>query len=430
MATPGGLDKPAISVPRADMEHQTIILTCAVAVGFYMSWSIGANDVANAMGTVVGARSLTLRQAVVVAGVMNVGGAVLVGGHVTATISKGLVDPDLFADRPEVLMLGMFAILIGAASWVTISTYFSIPVSTTHAIVGSVVGFGLVEVGPGHIQWGTILFIVASWFVSPILGGIISYIIFSFIKKFIFAAKHPFEAAKRISPFFVAMVFFMLTLMILYKGLKPLHLDLPIAYALPVACAAGVAAGFFGYLLVRNKEEKVEGRFSGVEGLIRPLQVISASAESFAHGANDVSNAIGPLAAIVLIVDTGSVAAEADVPIWILCLGGVGIMMGVTTWGHRVMETIGTKITEIKPSSGFAAEFGTATTVLLCSRLGLPVSTTHTSVGNVVGVGMARGMRALNLGILWTIIKAWVVTLPMAALFTIIIFLILKVLLV
>ncbi len=408
------------------MEHQTLILIGAAAIGFYMAWSIGANDVANAMGTVVGSGSLSLRKAVLISGTMDCLGAILVGSQVTATIQKGVVDPCLFAGRPELMMWGMFSVLIGAATLVTVSTYFELPVSTTHAIVGSVTGFGLVSVGPANINWTTMGLIVASWFISPVFGGVVSYLIFAFIKKSVFNKPDPFLSAKRIGPYFVSAVFFVLTLMTLYKGLKPLNLDLGFAESTAIAAAVALASGIVTFLCIRRMRESVEGRLTGVEKLAQPLQIVSAATEAFAHGANDVANAIGPLMAIVMICQTGSLCSESKPIIWVLVLGGVGIMIGTLTWGYKVMATLGTKITEITPTRGFAAEFGTAATVLLASRFGLPVSTTHVSVGNVVGVGLARGYRALNFSVLWSIAKAWAFTVPASAILTIVIYIVLK----
>ncbi len=407
------------------MENQTVILISAAVVGFYMAWSIGANDVANAMGTVVGAKTLTVRQAIVVAGIMDCLGAILVGSHVSATIQKGVIDPCLFADNPQELMYGMFAVLSGAATLVTISTSFGMPVSTTHAIVGSMMGFGLVSVGPENVNWGMMIIIASSWLISPLFGAVVSFIVFTIIRLSIFSARNPFEAAKKVGPAFVGVVFFVLSLMIIYKGLKPLRLDFSLGSALLISSGISSAACVTAFFLMR-KVQKKGGRYSSVENLVRPMHVLSASTEAFAHGANDVANAIGPLMAIITICQSGCVDSETTPKVWVLMLGGMGIMLGVFTFGYRVMDTLGKKITEMAPSRGFSAEFGCATTVLLASRLGLPVSTTHIAVGNVVGVGLARGMRALNFGILWTIFKAWLITVPASAVLSILIFLLLK----
>jgi len=406
----------------------SFILIAAVLIGLYSAINIGANDVANAMATSVASGALTIKRAVVVAGVCDVLGAVLVGSHVANTIRKGLIDPLQFSDRQTLFLFGMLAAVLGSALWVNIATYFKLPVSTTHSIIGGVIGFGLISVGVAGIKWKVVLFVILSWIISPVFGGIIAFTIFSIIKKFILSSKEPIAQTRKIGPFFTGIVAFILSLAVIYKGLKHLHLDLPIKEALLISLCVGAGGFLLGSFLLRRYKERNEDPYYQVEKMANPLQVLSASFQAFSHGANDVANAIGPVAAIVAVVQTQKVDMQVPIPLWLLLVGGAGLAFGVYTWGHRVMETVGKRITSITPTRGFSAEFGTATTVLLCSRLGMPVSTTHVAVGNIIGVGLARGISAINLSVIKKIFSAWIISLPAAGLFSVTIYFILSIL--
>ena len=399
----------------AGMEYY--ILGVAALIGFYMAANIGANDLANAMGTSVGSGALTMNQAVVVSMIANMVGAVLAGGHVTNTIRKGMIDPSLLSGSPEVLLLGMFAALLSAGIWVQVATHFGLPVSTTHSIVGAVVGFGIMAVGFTAVSWGTVVAIVLSWVISPLAGGLIGGGVYLFIRKKILASGSPYEQTQRYAPWMLTLVFTVLVLSVIFKGLKILHLNLGFGTALLIALPFSVGAGFVGKLLLSrlggegcrwirgDEEEKVECVFLY-------LQIITACYVAFAHGANDVANAVGPLAAIFAVVKTKTVAMQVEVPAWMLAAGGAAVGGGLLAFGSRVMQTIGRRITEITPVRGFSAEFGAATTILVCSRLGLPVSTTHVLVGSVIGVGFMRGMGVLDLRVIRNILYSWFITLP------------------
>ena len=406
------------------MDIYTIVGIITVLSGFYMAWTIGANDVANAMGTSVGSKALTLKQAVLVAAIFEFAGAVLVGSSVTNTIRKGMIDPSIFTHSPEVLMFGMLAALLAAAVWLQIATHWGLPVSTTHSIIGAVVGFALIAVGVSGINWGKVLQVVASWLVSPLMGGLIAWAMFVFIRNKILDSVHPLRAVKKYTPYLVFILFFILTLSMVYKGLKNLKLDLGVSQALEVSFAAGLVFSIISHLYIKHSESKLARKFTQelhlVESIFRKLQIVTACYMAFAHGANDVANSIGPVAAIFSIISSHAVSMKVEVPIWILVLGGAGIVIGLATWGYKVIETIGKKITEMTPSRGFSAEFGAATTVLVCSKMGLPISTTHTLVGSVIGVGMARGLASLNFKVVGSIAFSWIITLPVAGVLSII----------
>lgn len=410
------------------MGTDAIILTTAALIGLYMAANIGANDLANAMGTSVGSGALTIRRAVIISIVANLLGAVLAGGHVTNTISKGMINPDLLAATPDKLMLGMFAALLASGIWVHLATVFGMPVSTTHSIVGAVVGFGMLSVGVGAISWGKIITIAISWIVSPLSGAIIAGGIYYLIRQKVFRADAPEVVAQRWAPYLIGAVLLTIILSFIFKGLKNLHLDLGFGQALLIAipCAAGgglVGTVWLRALLSRRElKDDIQNDTSPLQAFFAYLQVLTACYVAFAHGANDVANAIGPLAAIFSVVKTKSVAMQVEVSIWMLAIGGIAVGGGLFAFGGRVMETVGGKITELTPVRGFCAQFGAATTILVCSRLGLPVSTTHVLVGAVVGVGFMRGMGFLDMRLLRNIGSSWVITLPFTMVLAIVLY--------
>ena len=406
-----------------------IVVLLAAAFGFYMAWNIGANDVANAMGTSVGARSLTFRQAIIVAAIFEFSGAMLVGSHVSLTVAKGIVNPLAYSKEAMTFAYGMLATLLAAALWVNMATKLGMPVSTTHSIVGGVIGFGIATHGLSSIEWGKVVTIVLSWIVSPISGGIISFLIFLFISKKILSYEKPVKAAKKYAPFLAFLVSIILVFSMLYKGLKNLHLNFSFTHALIISLVISIIFYLVIYKIVSSipvdSTLPYKKRFPQVERVFAILQVITASYMAFSHGANDVANAVGPLMGAVYAVKLTSHQPLA-MPIWVLSVGAVGIVTGLSMYGYKVILVVGRKITDMTPSRGFAAEFGAATTVLVCSRLGLPISTTHTLVGSVIGVGLARGIDALNLKVLKDIIVSWLLTLPIAAVLSAAIFWALK----
>lgn len=442
-----------------------------------MAWNIGANDVANAMGTSVGSGALRLGQAVVLASILEFAGAFFFGSHVSETIQKGLIDPHVFMGQPQLLVYGMLASLLAAGVWLQLASYLGLPVSTTHSIVGSVVGFGVIVGGLDAIKWENVGFILASWVISPLAGGIIAYGLFTVLRQKIFYTSNPLLAAKKLAPILVFLVVTTLSLVLVFEGLSNVDLNISTWGALGWGLGMGILGALITYIclsfmpaqpaqaekapaysaemsyaLDKAKKhlqrvqsaskgemhyhvsillEEIDGmsnslkqtlgkeiihsEYTAIETIFGYLQIMSAALMAFAHGANDVANAIGPLAAAVGILTTGVVSMQLAVPTWTLALGGIGIVVGLATWGWRVIETIGKKITELTPTRGFAAEFSAAATILVASSLGMPISTTHTLVGAVIGVGLARGIEALNIGMTRDIIISWFVTVPAGA---------------
>jgi PiT family inorganic phosphate transporter len=387
----------------------------AGVLALYMAWAIGANDVANAMGTSVGSGALTIRWAIVVAAILEFSGAFLAGGHVTDTVRKGILDMDLVG--LDSLQYGMLAALASAATLLLGATRLGMPVSTTHAIVGAIVGFGSVSIGSEAVNWPKVGQIVASWLTSPLLAGVLAFFTFQLTRSLVLDRPDPVRQLRRLGPFFFFYVFFIIGLVTLFKGLKNLKLDLDLSEAMLGSALVGVVGSVLGTYFLRHVQtgEPSEGdRFGSVERVFVVLQILTACAVAFAHGSNDVANAIGPLAAIVTTVEGADLTSKAPVQPWMLAVGGLGIVLGLATWGYRVMETVGKKITELTPSRGFSAELAAATTIVLASRLGIPVSTTHTLVGAVLGVGMARGIGAIDLRVVGSIVVSWVATLPIS----------------
>lgn len=406
-----------------------VLLACLF--GFFMAWGVGANDVANAMGTSVGSRALTVKQAIIIAMVFEFAGAYLAGGEVTGTIRKGIIDANVMAGSPELLIYGMMSSLLAAAIWLVIASMMGWPVSTTHTIVGAIVGFAAVGIGVEYVQWGKVTSIVMSWVVSPVLAGTLAFFIFRSVHKLILNTDDPFGNAKRFVPGYMFLTAFMITMVTFTKGLKHVGVGLSFGESVLISVAVSFAVMLLGIALLKrvkiDEEADRHFRFASVEKVFAILMIFTACAMAFAHGSNDVANAVGPLAAIINVVaNQGNILAESAMPAWVLLLGGGGIVVGLATFGYKVMGTIGRKITELTPSRGFAAELAAATTVVLASGTGLPISTTHTLVGAVLGVGMARGISALNLRVVGTIFASWIVTLPAGAFLAIIFFFMFK----
>lgn len=407
------------------MNLYDVFLLLSILAGLLMAFNLGANDVANSMASAVGARAITVRQAVIIAAVLNFVGATFLGAHVTSTISKGIINPDLIGD-PTIMMIGMFSALLSAGVWVLIATLTSLPVSSTHSIVGSILGFGFVAGGPGVVHWWKLLGIVASWIVSPFIGGIIAFIVFTQIRKRILFGENLYKQTLRWAPIWVMVTVVLVFFSFFYKTPLGSNMHLHPAVQMLIAVLLCIASYVAGRWMVNKYMAPLGNSAESVESIFRRLQVGTSCYVALSQGANDVANAIGPVAAVYMIAKGAGFVAKADVPLWLLALGGCGIAVGIALLGYKVMVTVGERITTLNNTRGFAVDFGAATTVLLASNLGLPVSTTHAAVGSVVGVGLARGFQAVDLRVLGKIVVYWVITVPVAAFTSIVIFQLLK----
>jgi len=412
------------------MEDQLIFLVLATVFGLYMAWGIGANDVANAMATSIGSGALTIKQALLVAAIFEFAGAVLAGGEVTSTIRREIVDSSYVVGEPELLIYGMLAALLAAGTWLMLASRMGWPVSTTHSIIGAIVGFAVVALGIESVEWARVGAIVVSWVVSPLIAGVIAFFVFNSIQWSILLRPDPLVRARRYAPLYIFATVTLISLVTILKGLSHVGLALSTMEAYVVALSFGAIVALIGrwFILRIPVDEKAERRFhyATVERVFGVLMVITACSMAFAHGSNDVANAIGPVAAVVSVAQSGVVGQDAPVPIWILLLGGAGIVVGLGTFGRHVIATVGGRITALTPTRGFSAELAAAFTIVLASGTGMPVSTTHTLVGAVLGVGMARGITAIDLKVVSRIFLSWIVTVPAGALLSIIFFYLLK----
>ncbi|MCJ7615382.1 MAG: inorganic phosphate transporter [Desulfobacterales bacterium] len=405
------------------MPQEFYVLIIGYIAGFYMAWNIGANDVANSMAPVVGAKAVTIRQAIFIAVIMNVIGAVFIGSHVTNTIRKGIVSTDVLTD-PHLVLIGALSAMLAASLWVNFATWKSLPVSTTHSIVGAMIGFGIIAGGFSVINWVKLAAVVLSWIISPIFSLVISYLLFKIISRLILSKKNAYIWSLKLSPFFIGSTIFIVVLSFLFKTPLGKNLSIKVPDALMIAFIIAFFFGFAGMKVLKRFVK--ESNSQGAEEIFRFIQIGTACYVALAQGANDVANAIGPLAVIYFLVKTGSVGATVPVPVFLLIFGGIGIACGISMAGHRVMDTMGKKITALSNTRGFAVNFATATTVLVASKMGLPVSTTHAAVGGVMGIGLARGVEAINLSIVYKIMLYWILTVPAAAVTSMVIFKILQ----
>ena len=407
------------------MDLYDIVFLLSLLAGFLMAFNLGANDVANSMASAVGARAITVRQAVFIAGILNFVGAVFLGSHVTATVAKGIINAEAIAD-PTLIMLGMFSALLAAAAWVFVATLTALPVSSTHSIVGAILGFGIVAGGPGVVNWLVLGGVVLSWIVSPFFAAAVGFGVFTQIRRRVFQEHRFIEQARRWGPRWMGLTMILIGFSFMYKTPvgKQLHLALwgKTAVVLALAALVWLLSSRMAARLTLRVEESAEG----VETVFRKMQVFTSCYVALSQGANDVANAIGPIAAIYVLAKHHAFLAKAEVPLWMLAVGGLGIAVGIAALGHKVMSTVGEKITTLTNTRGFAVDFGAATTVLVASKLGLPVSTTHAAVGAVAGVGLARGFKAVDFGVLGRIVVYWLLTVPIAALTSIVIFQLLR----
>ena len=403
----------------------TLILIIAAFAGFFMAFGIGANDVANAMGTSVGSKAITFKQAVIIAAIFEFLGAYLAGGEVTSTIRKGIVDPNLYADNNNIFIIGMLSALMAAGTWLYIASRKGWPVSTTHSIVGAIVGFVVISLGFEAVSWSKVGTIASSWVISPITAGTMSFLIFLSAKKLILDRPNPEQAAISLIPFYSFFVAVIIGLVTARKGLKHVGLPLSDSEVLMVTIGFGVIVSIITAILLNLNAKKIKEY--GVESAFAILMIVTASAMAFAHGSNDVANAIGPVSAIISVASEGSIGSKASVNPWVLLLGGIGIVFGLAMLGGKVIKTVGTKITTLTPSLGFSAEMAAASTVVAATYLGFPISTTHTLVGAVIGVGLAKGVSHIDLNSIGRIVLSWLITIPIGASLTILFYVILRI---
>ena len=414
-------------------QYGFLLLIMACIFGFFMAWGVGANDVANAMGTSVGAQAITIKQAIIIAMIFEFTGAWLAGGEVTSTIRSSIIDIESagFDDKPELLIFGMLSSLLAAGIWLVVASKYGWPVSTTHSIIGAIVGFAVVGISVDSVMWGQVLEIITSWVISPVFSGTIAFLLFLSVEKLVLSKDDPLKYAKKFVPYYMFLVGFVIAMVTLVKGLSHIGLEVTFSQSTFLALTFALLTVIIGIFLLRRlrlpDSDEPTAQMQSVERVFGVLMIFTACSMAFAHGSNDVANAIGPLAAInSVIANNGAFEAESALPVWILLLGGFGIVTGLAMWGYRVIRTIGKNITELTPSRGFAAEIAAATTVVIASGTGIPVSTTHTLVGAVLGVGLARGMSALNFGVVGRIFLSWIVTLPAGAILSIVFFFIFK----
>ena len=391
-----------------------IIMT--LVVGFFMAWGIGANDTANSMSTAVGAKAITPMQAVLIAAILEFTGSYFFGKHVTETIRKGIINPQVI-NNATVVIYGSLAALLSAGVWLLIASYYGLPVSTTHSIIGGIVGYGLIHAGPAIVNWKKLFYVVLSWIISPILGGLVGFAVFWLIRLTILNTDRPFDNARKWAPVWISLAFFIVGMTFYIKTVHGKDILKAVIFGLGFSLIAFLISKLWMHVHRGSGDE-----YQAVEDIFKRVQILTSCYVALAHGANDVANAIGPVAAVYSAIKGGLQGFMVPVPRWILAYGGIGIAIGVTTYGYRVMRTVGTRITELTNTRGFSIDFSAASVVLVASRLGLPVSTTHTVVGAVVGVGLARGLSAINKGVLKDIVVSWFVTVPVAAIMSAIFF--------
>ena len=413
------------------MEHGALLILLAIIFAFFMAWGVGANDVANAIGTSVGSKAITVAQAILIAAVFESLGAILAGGQVTGTISKGIIPPEIFSHQPQILVYGMLAALLATGSWLLIATCFGWPVSTTHSIIGAIIGFAVFCTPLHAIKWIMIVNIVLSWIITPVLSGLIAFLLFKSVQRFIFDSHTPLKQAKKIVPIYISLVTFVISIVTIISGLKHINLPFNLFEEVSASILISIIGGLIGLIGLRQIRLPDEGhpRLNTplLEKIFAVLMVFTACAMAFAHGSNDVANAIGPLAAVINLVQNHGIISQTNpLPLWIMPFGALGIVTGLAMYGHKVIATVGSEITQLTPSRGFAAQLATASTVILASGFGLPISTTQTLVGGVLGVGLARGIGAINLKVVRNILASWLVTVPAGAVLSAIYFFVLK----
>ncbi len=407
------------------MDSSIIYYAIAIILCFLMTWGVGANDLANVMSTTMGSKAVTVRQAMLIAIIFEFAGAFLGGSGVTETMRDGIINSSELASQPQILIEGMLSVLFACTVWMNLASYLGVPVSITNALVGSMVGFGTLVLGTDAIHWQQVSHIAIGWVTSPLISGITAYTLFTSIQQTIFIKKNPLTKAKRYIPIYLFLVGSILSFITVFKGLNHFDIHLNFKQDLAVTLTTSVLITLIGMIFIKNIPEhpkiKRRERFIQVEKYFAVLMALTACAMVFAHGSNDVALAVGPLTIVYSLVLHSPKAFNANnYPAWIILFGCVGVVAGLLMYGRKVIETVGSSITALTPSRAFAATLAAATTVVVATSTGIPVSATQTLVGAVLGVGLARGIGALNLIVIRNIFMSWVLTLPAASLLTII----------
>ena len=403
------------------MDYNLIFILLACCVGLWMTWGIGANDLANIMSTTMGSKALSVRQAIVIAIIFEISGAFIGGSGVTDTIRGGIIDPEVLAQTPELFIYGMLSVLMAGAVWMTAASFMGMPVSITNAIVGALVGVGAIMLGVNAVQWHQVGYIAISWITSPVIAGVVAFVLFISIKRLILGAENPLQAAERYVPIYLFAVGIVLALMTALKGLNHFHVLLhPIQKILVVllTALAVLLVGLFAIKKIRKQLKFKINRhtqFHYIENMFSVLMAFTACAMVFAHGSNDVAIAVGPIAGIISLVQHGQAMHDGWAFYGIILFGCFGVILGFLMYGRKVIETVGSAITTLTPSRAFAATLAAASTVVISTSTGIPVSATQTLVGAVFGVGLARGIDALNLAVIRNIFMSWIITIPVAA---------------
>lgn len=407
------------------MDYSFLYIALAVILCLLMTWGVGANDLANVMSTTMGSKAISVRQAILIAIIFEFAGAFLGGSDVTETMRDGIINTSELSTQPLILIEGMLSVLLACTTWMNLASYLGVPVSITNAIVGSMVGFGTIVLGPEAIHWMQVVHIAVGWITSPVIAGSIGYALFTTIQFSIFVQNDPLEKAKRYIPLYLFLIGSILSFITVFKGLNHFNIHLTLTQALIVTIASSAIITIVGMLLIHRIPEKKQlrrrERFAQVEKYFAILMAMTACAMVFAHGSNDIALAVAPLTIVHSLVTHSHQPLDAiNYPTWIIFLGCSGAVVGFLMYGRKVIETVGTAITALTPSRAFAATLAAASTVVFATSLGIPVSATQTLVGAVLGVGLARGIAALNLVVMRNIFTSWVLTIPAASLLTII----------
>lgn len=409
------------------MDYSLILLVTAIALCFFMTWGVGANDLANVMSTTMGSKAVTVKQAMIIAVIFEFAGAFLGGEGVTETMRDGIINSSELVHQPLVMIEGMLSVLLACTIWMNLASFLGVPISITNALVGSMVGFGSLVLGSKAVHWGQVSHIAIGWITSPLIAGITSYLLFQSIQQTIFVKNNPLQRAKYYIPIYLFLVGTILSFITVFKGLKHFGIQFNLTQNITITLLSSLLITAIGLFFINRIPEvpkiRRRERFLQVEKYFAVLMALTACAMVFAHGSNDIALAVGPLSVIYsLVIDPQQSLSAYNYPAWIILLGCVGAISGLLIYGRKVIETVGSAITALTPSRAFAATLAAATTVVVATSTGIPVSATQTLVGAVLGVGLARGIGALNLIVIRNIFMSWILTLPAASLLTILIY--------